>query len=320
MQKLPANWDDQQRALNGHVLQGHVWATFQDKIGRTSHHANSSYYSWVGFERRSRGLKYLALPYGPTIVENPANAYQSVIEAATKCGYDFVRIEPVGSEDVASLKAIGAHKIADVEPQFTQIIDLKKPEEELRADLESGHRNRINTAPKRGVEVYSSDSLDEIDDFLELMHDTAKNAGITNHPDKYYKDMAEMMIPAGTAKFYVATAEGKKVTISLIYDYHGTRYYAHTGSNQVLNRKYNAGVFLVWQMILDAKAEGYGKFDMWGVAPPESGKEHKWAGISAFKRGFGGDTIGTLGTWDIPLKKSKYSAYKLYRKLRKMDV
>ncbi len=316
MSNLPANWDDHQRTLNAHVLQSHIWAAFQTQVGRKLHYTSGKNFSWVGFERRSHGLHYLALPYGPTILSDAKSAYLSIINQAKSAHLDLVRVEPFGSEDIEILQSFGARKIADVEPQFTQIIDLKKPEDELRADLASGHRNRINTAPKRGVEVYKTNSLDEIDDFLALMHDTAKHAGITNHPDEYYQQMAETMLPGGQASFYVAKAEGKKVTISLIYDYHGTRYYAHTGSNQTLNRKYNAGVFLVWQMMLDAKADGFSRFDLWGVAPPTADSTHKWAGITAFKQGFGGDTVGTLGTWDIPIKKNKYKIYGVYRKLR----
>lgn len=316
MSNLPANWDDHQRSLNAHVLQSHIWATFQSQVGRKLHYASGKDFSWVGFERQSHGLRYLAVPYGPTILGDAKSAYLSIINQAKSAHLDLVRLEPFGNEDSDTLHSLGARKIADVEPQFTQIIDLKKSEEELRANLASGHRNRINTAPKRGVEVYKSNSLEEIDDFLALMHDTAKHAGITNHPDEYYRQMAETMLPSGEASFYVAMAEGKKITISLIYDYHGTRYYAHTGSNQALNRKYNAGVYLVWQMMCDAKTNGFSRFDLWGVAPPTADSNHKWAGITAFKQGFGGDTVGTLGTWDIPIKKNKYRLYGAYRKLR----
>jgi lipid II:glycine glycyltransferase (peptidoglycan interpeptide bridge formation enzyme) len=56
-------------------------------------------------------------------------------------------------------------------------------------------------------------------------------------------------------------------------------------------------------------------FDLWGVAPSDDVK-HKWAGISKFKKGFGGTTIQYLGTYDIPLNNIKYKLYKAYCRIR----
>jgi lipid II:glycine glycyltransferase (peptidoglycan interpeptide bridge formation enzyme) len=210
---------------------------------------------------------------------------------------------------------LGAKKIADVQPSSTLVLDLSKSEEELRSGLESGHRNRINTAQKRGVTVTQSTSLNTVGPFLKLLKDTATHAKITNHPDWYYQKMAKSLIEQGIAKFYIASAEGSPASISLIIDWGETRYYAHTGNDQILNRQYKAAVSNVWQMILDAKADGLKYFDFWGIAPPDQ-PDHSWAGLTGFKKGFGGEVVTNIGTYDIAINKAKYQLYTTYKKMR----
>ncbi len=123
------------------------------------------------------------------------------------------------------------------------------------------------------------------------------------------------MIAQNAGCFYIASAEGNPASISLIFDWGNTRYYAHTGNDQLPNRQYKAAVSNVWQMILDAKADGKKYFDLWGVAPPEA-KNHSWAGISEFKAGFGGEVVANIGTYDIAINKPKYKMYETYKKLR----
>lgn len=316
MTNLPDNWDEQQQKLNSSVLQSAEWAKFQQSLGRRVYFDEAKTWSWVGFERISKGLRYLMLPYGPTIRDDKKACLDSIIKTATEAGFDFVRIEPIGTIDAQDLKDLHAREIKEVDPQHTQLISLDIPLDQLRMNLRSGHRNPVNTATKRKVKVYSSQDSAELPDFLNLMHETAKHAGIKNYDDSYYQQLVATLMPSSVAKFYVATVNGKKASVSIIYDWNGTRYYASAGNDQILNRASQASVVNVWTMIADAKKAGMHTFDLWGVAPESASPSHKWAGISNFKRGFGGNTVGTIGTWDIPLRKTKYKAYEVYRKLR----
>jgi len=315
MENLPNDWDILQKGLNASILQSKVWADVQEAMGRKPHFEWSNHWSWVGFERKSRGVKYLFVPYGPTASLKGDEALKSVVDFARKQGFDFIRIEPMGNFNAQDLKSIGAIKIGEVEPEHTQIIDLSLSEEELRSDLNSGHRNRINGAQKRGIELSITKSKEDFESFLKMLRDTAKRAKVTFYPDSYYKDIYKIMEPSGTAKLYMAKVEGQPVAAALFYDYNGMRYYSHSGAFQDLNRKYNATVYLLWQAMLDAKKIGLSAIDLWGVAPNDDPK-HKWAGISAFKKGYGGKTVSFMGTYDIPIKKSKYKIYSMMQKVR----
>ena len=317
MQNLDSDkqWDEQMGALGGGVLQSSSWAEFQQAVDRPLVRDNGDEWAWQAFERRSRGLVYLFSPYGPVVLKNATEALQSIVRAALERGLDFVRLEPIGAITAEAIKSLGGRQIDEVEPACTALLDLTKSEEELKGGLSSSHRNRINTAAKRGLEVKSTTDLQTTELFLEFMHDTAKRAHITNYSDVYYRKMAEVLIPTGLARYYVTYGNGQPISCSLIFDWQGTRYYAFTGNDQVLNRQFNGSVYSVWAMIMEAREAGLTKFDFWGIAPTDD-QSHAWAGITAFKLAFGGQRVATIGTWDIPVKKAKYKAYSVYRKIR----
>jgi lipid II:glycine glycyltransferase (peptidoglycan interpeptide bridge formation enzyme) len=310
---LPDSWDASQIELDAHFLQSAEWAQFQQVYGREVLHGQSNIWSWLGTLQSAKLVRFLSLPYGPTVKTDVAGCLESIEAAAKEAKLDFLRIEPVGTISSVELEAAGYHEVKPVQPKYPWVLDLAPSEEELRAGLERGHRNRINTAPKRGITVEQSTDLSLLDEFLRLLHDTGSGR-FANHPDSYFRTMAETLIPAGVARFFVARAEGKSVSISLVYDWNGVRYYAHTGNDQALNRQYKASVYLVWQMILDAKAHGFKQFNFWGVTPNDDPSD-PWYGFSQFKKAYGGRLDEQLGTWEKPLNSVKYKIYDTKRKL-----
>ncbi len=313
--QLPNNWDKTIQARGGHVLQSSQWAKFQGSIGRQPYYEITNDWYWMAFNRQVSGLHYLLAVENPIVDHKPLDALESIAIKGRDLHCDFVRVEPKGNITKDDMTKFGAIKVADVEPSTTLILDLTKSIDELRSNLHQSHRNRINTGEKRGISVKRTTELSTIKDFLKLMHDTASHAKIKNHPDWYFEKMAESLIAQEVACYYVATVESSPASISLIYDWGDTRYYAYTGNDQVLNRQYNAGLSNIWQMILDAKADGKKYFDFWGIAP-EGVENHPWAGLTAFKKAFGGEVVSSLGTYDIPINKAKYRLYNTYKKLR----
>ena len=313
--QLPNNWNQTIQERGGHVLQSVEWASFQASVGRQPYYGIGDDWFWLAYNRQVTGLHYLLAVHNPNVTADLTTAIDSLKIKASDLHCDFIRVEPVGNVTHQQMLDLGAKKIADVQPSSTLVLDLSRSEEELRSGLESGHRNRINTAQKRGVTVAQSTSLNTVGPFLKLLKDTASHAKITNHPDWYYQKMAKSLIEQGIAKFYIASAEGSPASISLIIDWGETRYYAHTGNDQILNRQYKAAVSNVWQMILDAKADGLKYFDFWGIAPPDQ-PDHSWAGLTGFKKGFGGEVVTNIGTYDIAINKAKYQLYTTYKKMR----
>jgi lipid II:glycine glycyltransferase (peptidoglycan interpeptide bridge formation enzyme) len=315
MNTLPNDWDEFQKSLGASILQSSVWAKFQESLGRSVYFSWSNHWSWVGYKHNLKGVRYLFLPYGPTATLNSQDALRSVVKLAKREGFDFVRLEPMGKITPEDLLSVGARKVAEVEPEYTQVLDLRFDEQQLRRGLNSGHRNLINGTRRRGLKIEVSQTNEDFEEFLKMLHDTARRAKVKFYSDNYFWTIKKNLEPSGNAKLYIARSKQGPVASALFYDYNGTRYYAHAGAYQDINRRLNGSVSLLWQAILDAKNANMTSFDLWGVAPSDDVK-HKWAGISKFKKGFGGTTIQYLGTYDIPLNNIKYKLYKAYCRIR----
>jgi lipid II:glycine glycyltransferase (peptidoglycan interpeptide bridge formation enzyme) len=91
--------------------------------------------------------------------------------------------------------------------------------------------------------------------------------------------------------------------------------YVH-GASGNRGRNLMAPFLLQWSAILEAKRVGATEYDFWGIADSED-PTHPWAGITRFKRGFGGSMVQYIGAYDIIYKPTWYKIYRAYKTLRK---
>lgn len=317
--ELPQDWDERLIHADGSILQSKAWAQFQKSLKRKAVWDEGKEWQWLAFVRESHGLKYLICSYGPTATSEKGykEALDSLINSADELKVDFVRVEPRFGISADTLKQLGGYKIREVQPENTQIVDLIEQIEELRGHLSSGHRNSINGVERREIKIKSTTDQADFDQFLLMLKDTARNSRVKFFPPEYYRAAWKTLGPSKNAVLYMAKIDGKPIAGALFYDFGNTRYYAHAGAWQLLNRKVNASTPLVWQGLVEAKEQGKSKFDLWGIAP-EGVPNHPWAGITSFKQSFGGERVTYVGTWDIPVNKPKYKLYRMYRRLRRI--
>ena len=317
--ELPQDWDDKLIKKDGSILQSKPWEHFQNSLKRKAVWDEGDDWQWLAFVRESHGLKYLMCSYGPTAQskEGYKNALDSLIKSAEELKVDFIRVEPRFGVNAEILQKMGGYKIREVQPENTLVVDLSKPIDELRGHLSSGHRNSINGVERRGIEIKKTSDSNDFNEFLKMLNDTARNSRVKFFPPAYYQAVWKTLGQSKNAVLYIAKIDGKSIAGALFYDFGQTRYYAHAGAWQILNRKVNASTPLVWQGLIDAKNEGKTRFDLWGIAP-EGIPNHPWAGITSFKQSFGGERVEYAGTWDIPVNKPKYKLYRMYRRLRRI--
>jgi hypothetical protein len=312
----PEGWDQRLQQHGGGILQSRPWAQFQMALGREVVWTEGEGWQWLGVIRGSHGLRYLMSNYGPVAddAKTMASATKQLVAAGRALGVDFVRLEPQREITASQLKQLGARQIGEMDPQHTMVVDLKQSETALRGALASGHRNLINGTERRGITIRRSQERADLDLLIQMLDDTARHSNVTFYPAEYYKHLYDALAPDHLV-LYLAEVKNKPVASALFYDWGDTRYYAHAGAFQEQNRRAKASVSLVWQALLDAKTAGRTSFDLWGTAPVGAEK-HRLAGITKFKAAFGAIPVDYLGTWDIPLKSTKYRLYSQYRRMR----
>ena len=315
---LPKDWDERLIDQNGHFLQSSHWAAFQQSVGNQVVFDAGPGWSYLASVRNVRRLKYLFVQCGPTIAEpkNLTQALQSLYTKADELGCTFVRIEPLGDVSEQDLMELGAREVAPVEPKYPWVLDISPSEEVLRSGLSAGHRYGVNSASRKGLRFAESKKDSDVELFLKMMHDTTKGR-FSAHEDDYYRTMLKVLGKRDAAKLFIAKHEGEPIASALVFDWNKTRYYAHAGAFQAQNRKLSAAMPLVWHMILDAKAQGFTRFDFWGVTPSDD-PAHPWAGFTKFKKAFGGKMLTRVGTWEVPVRQSSYRLYKLAKRIRRV--
>ncbi len=298
------------------ILQSEIWAQFQESNGHKVFRGSGEGWSYLATLEGGKTGRYLYSPYGP--VAESAEAFEAAIAdmkrvaAENKCW--FLRVEPTNPgiwgelSGEAFLRARGFKPSPrQVQPGHTQIIDLEKSEEEILKDMKSTNRNLHRNIHKKGVTFTVSQNPADLDILLKFLDETAGRTGFNRQGDSYLKKVASVLMPADAASLYIAKVEDEPIGAAFVYDSDDTRTYAHAAAS-FEHRKLSAGIPLVTNLILDAKAKGLKYVDLFGIAPNDD-PNHEWAGFTKFKKSFGGRSVAYPGTWDLPVDSRLYTAY-----------
>lgn len=207
-----------------------------------------------------------------------------------------------------------------MQPENTWMLDITKNSDQLLAEMSMRCRYNVRLAMKSGIEVESAENDQKmLKDFYSLYSITGKRHSITYRNISYFQNLLDILSKGGYARIYSATfeSEGESKTLSSgIVIYSGKKAIYMFGASSNEHRNLKAPNLLVWQMIADAKAKGCETFDFYGIAPDDNPK-HPWAGITSFKKQFGGYQENILGSYDLIIQPIMYKIFKMAEKIRR---
>ena len=307
--------------MNQHFLQSPAWEKFQKLEGHQTFRVQGDHFSALAILETTPVGNYLFCPYGPAIdtsksqtaSANLQTALQALTQLAQEQNAFFVRIEPAfNSLSTQALQSLGLKKSHDIDPAHTWVLDLTQPKEELLKQMRKSNVQYWQSSAKKGLKIRTSQDPSEISILSSLLRGVANKDHFTPQDEEHLR----LQIEAGFATLYFAEYQGQTLAASLVYDYDGTRFYAHAATSDQ-ERKLAAGTVLLVQMILDAQGSGAKTFDFWGITTSEDPK-HPWYGFTKYKKSFGGHEIDYAGTWDLPLNSAKYRLYQIIRHLNRL--
>ena len=199
----------------------------------------------------------------------------------------YRELRPILSPWGSHLLEIGAQ----AKPHFTQVIDLPASESELRSRVRKSYKSLINWGEKHlqlALRDCASVTSDDIEAF-RLLH--VEVAGRETRSRRTWELQLEM-VRQKEAFLILGRFDEALVTAALFIHSPRYCYYGVSASKRELFEKPLAHVVL-WKAIQHAKEIGCRWFEtgdqlfLAQTAPPPTTKE---LGISAFKKGFGGDT------------------------------
>ncbi len=266
------------------------------------------YYCQMIVKNAKRG-RYLEIPGGPLIDWSDAAAkelvFQKIRQVAEREKCVFVRIRPqLRSQDISKLDGLHLRKAPmHLHAEHTIILDLSKSEAELLADMRRQTRYEVRRADKLGITVAWSNDEPAFREFHQVQVATAARQHFV--PPDLKMLLAERESFGDQARLYVAkTNTGEPVAYGLIL-MNGLEAEYYEAASTELNHKLPGAYALQWQVIKDLKALGYRRYNLWGIAPPDQ-PHHRYARVTTFKKGFGGEIVEFVSAQDLVIKPARY--------------
>lgn len=309
-------------------LQSFNWGQFHQNLGKTIRRAGFFQgKKLVGVMlcvvEKAKRATYLTIPGGPLINwedESQVKLFKETIRKIAleeKCSFVRVRPQILENEKNAKLFDKLGFKSAPMHlhAELTRQLDLNKSEEELLAQMRKTTRYEIKQAIKLKIKVESSQNVEDIDLFYDLQIQTAKRQMFVPFDKKFLKEQFSVFSKDNQTILYTSFLGKKKLAQGFIIFY-GKEADYHYGASTEDGRIYPGAYLLQWEAIREAKKRGIKRYNLWGVAP-EGETNHRFWGVSVFKRGFGGEDLEYLHARDLVINPFSYKLNWTIETLRK---
>jgi len=327
--KVKWNQFVQTNAPDGGLLQSWVWSEFQktldNKIFRLAAvDTNGEFRAAALLIKHELPFEYnyLYCPRGPIIKGNDKKQLKAMFDEIKRLAQGeksfMIRIDPawlVGNEKL--LIDIGLRRSDyEIQPKCNFIIKIDLPEEELLNSFKPKTRYNINLAERRGVKIRLSNEPAEIENFWQMLKQTADRDHFTTHLKEHYLKMFELLVKEDLALLFFAEYDNKIVAANLISFFGQSATYLHGGSANMY-REAMPTYLLQWYCILEAKRRGCRYYDFGGVNG-NTYQSDKWLGITRFKTGFGPEILPQeyVGGFELIINPVIFAAYKFIKQIR----
>lgn len=306
-------------------LQSPEWGHMNELIGhKVIIDATESAWCLMIVKNAKRG-RYLEIPGGPLLDwQNPEAAqrmFSNIRTVAKREKCVFVRLRPQlrnTPENLQLLAGLGAKKAPmHLHAEHTVILDLEKSEDDLLKEMRRQTRYEVRRAGKLGITVDWASNEEIFHEFHQVQVETAtrqhfvppdlktllaERAAFNDHADQSDSKVTKSI---DHARIYVArTAEGAPIAYGLILISGAEAEYFEAASTE-LNHKLPGAYALQWQVIKDLKKLGIKRYNLWGIAP-HGQKNHRYAGVTTFKTGFGGEIVEFVPASDLIIRRFRY--------------
>jgi len=206
----------------------------------------------------------------------------------------------------------------EMQPENNWVLDIRPSTEQILAGMKQKGRYNIKVAEKNAV-YFEFLELNDLDIFYDQYQKTGFRHKVTFRDKQYFEKMLEILGQNGYARVCATFAEindAKTALSSAILLAYGDEVQYLYGASSEENKNLMAPYLMHWKIIEWAKENGFKKYNFLGVAPDDSDK-HPWAGITRFKKQFGGYQYDIVGCYDLVSRPVEYQIFKLAEKIRR---
>ena len=246
------------------------------------------------------GEGFAVCPEGPCLSwqdeDETRLALRALADHAHGMGAIGLRIEPRLSEPAPRLLKNWSRSPVDLCPAHTLVVDLAAGEEERLSRIHPKARYNLGLARRHGVKVTESRDPAAAGAFYELFLGTASRNGFFAEPFSFFVNLAKTLVPCGRARFLFAHRSECLCSAMVLITCGGRATYLY-GASSDEHRRFMSTYALHWEAMQVAARSGCSEYDLYGY-DPFGHPDHLYAGISRFKRHWGGSSRSWMGARD----------------------
>lgn len=324
-----SEWNEYISTLpEANFLQSWEWGEFHQALGKKVfrtiiQNENSDViclYSSV-IEKAKRG-RYITIAGGPLLDWDNSELLSYLVSELKKQAkaenVSFIRFRPqeeVSEQILDRLKKLGlVESPMHVTADLTLQLDLSKTSEELLMEMRKNTRYEIKRATKLGIQTSISTNPEDIKAFYDIQCAVAKRHNFVPFSYEFLYEQFKAFVASNSVAIISSYLDGKLLAQAFIIFYNKEAVY-HYGISTEENAKLPGSYACQWRAIEEAQVRGCATYNFWGIAP-ENQPQHRFAGVSLFKRGFGGRETAYIPAHDIPVSPFYWITH-LFERLRK---
>jgi lipid II:glycine glycyltransferase (peptidoglycan interpeptide bridge formation enzyme) len=272
---------------------------------------------------------YLYIPFGPVFKQAPSKQQQNFIGKKLKEFYVtnskrkvvFSRLDVDGNFSMKSSSG-GWHDVpkfvtseASFRPRGEMVVPLST-DDEVFARFDKNTRYSVRYGAKKDVEVSIQPNIkDGLDDFFRLLKFTAQKQGFAIFKKDYYLNLFDVSDELKHAYLVEARKDSKVISSKLIVSYGPIAHSLLSGTDED-GRKFRVPSFVQWESMREAMRRGLKYYSIGGASSSDNDYP-TIKKVTKYKQGFGGEIKVHNPMLDIVFDKPAYSAFNLYKRLRR---
>lgn len=269
--------------------------------------------AYAGVVETAKRGTYLAIAGGPILDwKNKAlvkKVFADIEEEGKRHHCVFVRVRPqleLSQKSLALMSSLGLRRAPMyLSVEYAGVLDLKKSEDEIIAGASQGFRRKLRKAKKNDIEIEVSSDPAVMKDFCKLEKLHATRQAYVAFSDSFLTKQFEAFVKHDEVKMFTAKKDGEILAMNFMIFYGNEASY-HYGVSSELGTKYSAAPLLHLEAMREARSRKISRYNLWGIVGVEE-RDHRFYGVSEFKRSFGCDELKYTPAHDLVLNPIKYS-------------
>ena len=162
--------------------------------------------------------------------------------------------------------------------------------------------------------IWQTQDPKDIKKFYEIQLETAARQKFVEFSEDFLRKQFEAFAKYDEVKLYTAKL-GKDILAQNFMIFYGNECSYHYGVSTELGTKYSGAPLLHMQAMRDARERGIKRYNFWGITALDD-TNHRFYGVSQFKRSFGVEELIYLHAHDLVIKPAKYKLNYVFEKTR----